>query len=412
MANLKGVDIQKGKIGANRLSSNDAVSGLILSAVKPEHLELDKPTTLFNLKDVLALGITPEFDKTNNCNVYRHCAEFFAMAGEGTPLHLLLVANTTKMVEVLETHAKKLLAYARGEIRQLAVGVNPTSAPDSMLNGLPADVYNSIAKAQALYNWAYDNHMPCQIFLEGHHYGGTASSSANLREIEDLQADKVSVVIGQDWLHAETLTGEAKKHADVGTALGTCARAKVHENIGDNGQFNLTDATASRWLEPGLSSHQKNVDAYEDLQTLESKGYIFGVTYAGLAGVRWNNDHTCTPIIVDADNSMNEHSIAYGRVTDKAVRELRKAYLPIIKTTWTVDKKTGKLNKGTLVALEDVGDKVFEDMILRGEITYGRTYIDADSDLLVERVLKVSYKIVPKGVIGEIRGTINLKTRD
>ncbi|MGV4530502.1 DUF2586 family protein [Ornithobacterium rhinotracheale] len=412
MANLKGVDIQKGKIGANRLSSNDAVSGLILSAVKPEHLELDKPTTLFNLKDVLALGITPEFDKTNNCNVYRHCAEFFAMAGEGTPLHLLLVANTTKMVEVLETHAKKLLAYARGEIRQLAVGVNPTSAPDSMLNGLPADVYNSIAKAQALYNWAYDNHMPCQIFLEGHHYGGTASSSANLREIEDLQADKVSVVIGQDWLHAETLTGEAKKHADVGTALGTCARAKVHENIGDNGQFNLTDATASRWLEPGLSSHQKNVDAYEDLQTLESKGYIFGVTYAGLAGVRWNNDHTCTPIIVDADNSMNEHSIAYGRVTDKAVRELRKAYLPIIKTIWTVDKKTGKLNKGTLVALEDVGDKVFEDMILRGEITYGRTYIDADSDLLVERVLKVSYKIVPKGVIGEIRGTINLKTRD
>ncbi|MGV4470822.1 hypothetical protein ACQ1PY_10850 [Ornithobacterium rhinotracheale] len=72
MANLKGVDIQIGKIGANRLSSNDAVSGLILSAVKPEHVELDKPTNLFNIKDVLALGITPEFDKTNNCNVYRH----------------------------------------------------------------------------------------------------------------------------------------------------------------------------------------------------------------------------------------------------------------------------------------------------------------------------------------------------
>lgn len=411
MANLKGVDIQKGKIGANRLSSNDAVSGLILSAVKPEHLELDKPTTLFNLKDVLALGITPEFDKTNNCNVYRHCAEFFAMAGEGIPLHLLLVTNTTKMVDMIETKAKKLLAYARGEIRQLALGVNATSSP-SMLNGLPDDVYNSIAKAQALYNWAYDNHMPCQIFLEGRHYSGTASSSANLREIEDLQADKVSVVIGQDWLHAETLTGEAQKYADVGTALGTCARAKVQENIGDNGQFNLTDATASRWIEPGLSSHQTNAEAYEDLQTLESKGYIFGVTYAGLTGVRWNNDHTCTPIIVDADNSMNEHSIAYGRVTDKAVRELRRAYLPIIKTTWQVDAKTGKLSKGTLVALEDVGNKVLEDMISRGEITTGKTYIDADSDLLVERVLKVSYKIVPKGVIGEIKGTINLKTRD
>ncbi len=130
-----------------------------------------------------------------------------------------------------------------------------------------------------------------------------------------------------------------------------------------------------------------------------------------MGGVRWNNDHTATPIIIDADNSINEHTIAYGRVNDKAVRELRRAYLPKVKTTWNVDKKTGKLSKGTRVALEDVGDNVFKDMVARGEITYGKAYVDGDSDLLVEKVLRTSYVIIPKGCIGEIRGTINLKTK-
>lgn len=310
--------------------------------------------------------------------------------------------------------AKTLMAHAKGEVRQLAI-VNArkdNATPVTMLNGLPEEVFNWISTAQGLYNWSYENHMPCQILIEGYEYGGNAASTANLRDLTDLEATKVSLIIGQDYGYGKTLNADLQKYADVGTALGVLSAAKVYENIGDNGQFNLTDATRGRWLEAGLSSGQSNTEAFEDLQTLESKGYIFGVTYAGLAGVRFNNDHVCAPIVLDVDDSMNEHTIAYGRVADKAVRELRRAYLPKVKTTWTVDKSSGKLSKGTLVALEDVGDNVFEDMLLRGEITYGKAYVDADSDLLVERVLRVNYKIVPKGVIGEIKGTINLKTRD
>ena len=50
-------------------------------------------------------------------------------------------------------------------------------------------------------------------------------------------------------------------------------------------------------------------------------------------------------------------------------------------------------------------------MIKRGEITYGKTIIDKESDLIVDKVLNVSFKIVPCGNIGEINGTINLKTQ-
>ena len=413
MANLKGVDIQKGQLGPNRIANDDAISGIIIGAVAAENLALDVPTTVYNLYDVENLGITAAFDKANNLVCFQHLYEFYQEAGNGTPLHIMLVERTKSMSESLEA-SKHLLAHARGEIRQLAIAANhATEGETAMLNGIPADVYNAISAAQTLYGWAYENHMPCQIFLEGYAYGGNASSVADLRNLDDnLQADKVSVVIGQDWLYAESRTGKNQKYAAVGTALGVCSKAKVYENIGDNEKFNLTDPLRKRWIEPGLSNHKTNAQSYAELQTLETKGYVFGVTYPGLAGVRWNNDHTSTPIVVDVDNSMNEFTVAYGRVADKAVRELRKAYLPKVKTTWNVDKSTGKLSKGTLVALEDIGDKVFSDMQSRGEITYGKTMVDKDSDLLVERILRINYKIVPKGVIGEIKGILNLKVRD
>jgi hypothetical protein len=416
MANLNGVDIQKGKIGANRLSGNDAVSGFVFfntnPAVFPETLDVNVPYSVFNSKDVENLGITQSFDTENSVLLHRHFSEFFAMAGEGTPLHFILSGDLFS--DQNSQLGKTLMAHAKGEMRQLGIinSRGTDEAPLTMLDGLPEQVVNWITTAQGLYDWSYDNNMPLQVLLEGYNFGGTAAAAANLRDLEDLQATKVSLIIGQDYGFAQELPEALRKFADVGTALGVLSKAKVYENIGDNGQFNLTEATKGRWLEAGISSHQSNTEAYSDLQTLETKGYIFGVEYPGLAGVRLNNDHVCAAIIVDSDDSMNEHTIAYGRVADKAVRELRSAYLPKVKTTWTVDRTTGKLTKGTLVALEDVGDNVFEDMFKRGEITYGKAYVDADSDLLVERVLRLSYVIIPKGTIGEIKGTINLKTRD
>ncbi|MCG8776518.1 hypothetical protein G1K67_13535, partial [Tenacibaculum finnmarkense] len=47
----------------------------------------------------------------------------------------------------------------------------------------------------------------------------------------------------------------------------------------------------------------------------------------------------------------------------------------------------------------------------RSEITFGKTFVDKDSDLIVSKELKVSFVLVPKGAIGEIKGTINLKTQ-
>lgn len=413
MSNLNGVNIQRGKVGSNRNGSDDAISGIIITTPAVANLEYNVPVTVYNIADVEDLGITKEFDSNNNVNVYEHLFEFYRLAGSGTELHLLIAEQDETMVSLLDAPAKQLLVSANGTIKQLGIAVNlEASATVTLLNGLPTDVYNAIAVAKALEEWSEENFMPVTVFVEGHHWSGTAASSANLRDLENLSAEGVAgLVIGQDYDVAESKTGHAQKYGFVGTVLGVTASCTVEQNIGENETKNLTSESKKLLVNPGLSNHVRNIDQFASLQTLEDKGYIFGVTYTGMAGVRLNNDHVCAPVVLDADNNINEHTIAFGRVGKKARRGLRSAYLPKVKTNWMVDETTGKLSPGTIVALEDIGDNVFADMVKRGEITYGKTTVDPNSDLIVAKILKVSYVAVPKGSIGEISGFINLKTQ-
>ena len=411
---LQGVEITRGKIGANTLGVGDGISALIIGSPASSGLALGEVKELFTIKDAENIGITAQFDTDNSVMVHRHISEFYRNAGEGQQLFLMLVDQSKTMVEILEdtgnAYAKKLLSEAGAKVRQLAVAVNPTGST-TYLNGLPDDVYNAVPKAQGLYDWADSHYMPLQILLEGYDYGGDASSVADLRDIPNVDAHKVSVIIGQDWAFAEAHSGNLQKYADVGTALGVLSKAAVNQNIADVESFNLTDATKDVWMVPGLSSHQKNSDVIDDLQTLDTKGYIFGYEYEGLSGVRWNDDHTCTPIIVDADNNINEHTIAYGRTHDKARRLLRATLLPKVKTVQPVDPKTGKVPVGVVKYFENIGDSVFGDMEKRREISYGKVTVDPNSDLVVEKVLKLSDEIIPYGSVGKISGTSNLKTK-
>lgn len=412
MANLKAVDIKKGKVGANKLDNTRRVSGLIISSAPITELPFKKTVQLYGLYDAAQYGITQAFDTTQNVNVFRHVREFFRMAGEGVELNLMIVERSETLVSITQdatsTMLKRLLVDGDYNIRQVAIALNPT-APGVPVDGLIPDVLSAIPLAQGVAQWAYDNFMPTHIFLEGYQLGGLSSVVPDLRDIEDVEATKVTVCIGQDWQYAQTKTGVCQKFADVGTILGVCAAAAINQNIGDNDAFNLTDATKAAWLVPGLSSHQKNKEVFEQLQSFEDKGYVFGISYAGLAGVRINNDHVCAPKIIDDEGNLNEHTIAYGRVMDDAARKLRAAYLPKIKKTYPVNA-AGLLPTGVRVGLETIGDDIFTDMENAVEISGGKTIIDPLSDLLVAKELKVAFKLQPTGVLGFLNGTINLKS--
>lgn len=417
MANLDAVKISKGKVGANRLNNDRRVSAIIVGTPPIPALAFKETVTLYGLYDAELNGITAAFDLANNVNVYRHVREFYRMAGEGVPLNFMAVAQTETMQSIVQDAAgdklKRLLIDSDYKVRQLAVALNPIEDEENPIvhvDGLVPDLFGAIALAQGTANWAYDQFMPTHVFLEGYNLGGTAAVVPDLRDIENVEATKVTVVIGQDWQYAETKTGDAQKFADVGTVLGVCAAAAINQNIGDNEAFDLMDATKSAWMVPGLSNHKTNKEVYAELQTFEDKGYVFGVSYAGLAGIRINNDHVCAPIKIDAEGNMNEHTIAYGRVMDDCARQLRTAYLPKVKKTYPVDT-AGLLPTGIRVGLEQIGDDIFNDMQKAVEISAGKTTIDPTSDLLVAKELKVAYNVQPTGVLGFLNGTINLKAR-
>lgn len=417
MANLNAVDIKKGKVGANRLNNDRRVSAIIVGSPVIPDFAFKETAQFYGLYDAEQRGITAAFDTANNVHVYRHIREFYRNAGEGVPLNFMAVAQTETLQSIAQDVAgdklKRLLIDSDYKVRQLAIAFNPIEDAENPIvhvDGLVPDVFGSIPLAQGTAEWAYDQFMPTHIFIEGYNLNGLASVVPNLRDIENVEATKVTLVIGQDWQYAETKTGNAKKFADVGTFLGVCAAAAINQNIGDNEAFNLMDATKSAWMVPGLSNHKTNKEVYAELQTFETKGYVFGVTYPGLAGVRINNDHVCAPIKIDAEGNMNEHTIAYGRVMDDCVRQLRTAYLPKIKKTYPVNAE-GKLPTGVRVSLETIGDNIFTDMKNAVEISAGKTTIDPDSDLLVAKELKVSFDIQPTGVLGYLNGTINLKAK-
>ena len=423
MGSLKGVNIQRGTIGASVIQGADAITGLLATGVAVEAdvangisgIALGQTVKLTSLTDAEAYGINEAYDSTNSLSVYRHVSEFYRICPNAT-LYLMLYSGNMEAA-FAEEYAKKLIVDANGEIRILGIANTPTEEATEYLNGFPEDVFGSIQLGQQLYDWAFSTFRPCQVILEGRDFNvANAASALDLRNItindQVLEAFKVSVCIAQDWKFADELDPIRKKMADLGTMLGSIAKKAVNENIGEVEGGNLVDVTNNKWLVAGLSNHQTVAGWDSQLEALDSKGYVFAISYTGIAGYYWNNDHTCTPIKKDKEGYFNEYTISYGRTHDKAVRDLRTCLLPKVKSTQPVDPNTGKLPQTLVTYFERLADDdVFNTMAAEGLITAGKTTVDPNSDLLISpRELKVSFVLVQTGQIDEIKGTINIKT--
>lgn len=422
--------MSKGTRGANIAGEPFKVSALITTGVAVSgKLALGTIYMLTDVADCSTLGLDNAYDTSNNVAVYEHISEFFRMAkkavkqGEAPKLYLMVVAQTVTMAQMCDDtgliYAKKLINEGKGEIHNLSIGFNPASGyTETLTDGINADVRASIVKAQALYDWAYENDMPTNIYLECRGYGGNQTTAIDLRAIPAspsgiFEADKVSLVIGQDYGFADTLTGLAQKHAAIGTFLGTMAACDLNQNPSEVEAFNLTDEKKGKWLTAGLSDHTKvsDVAVAATLDTLEEKAYIFADTVNGVSGYRWSDEPTCTPVLIDDENNMNEHTIPYGRTMDYAEELLRKALINLVKKVKPVDPVTGKMPAGVIKDIEKKGDNVFVNMAANGWISGGKTYVDPNSDIIINKSVDISFSIIPTGSIGTINGTVNLKIK-
>lgn len=420
---LQGATFNKGNVGPNVAGSADGTSAMILPGVAVATLiALNEMKELRRLKDAEALGLTKEYDAANNIRVWYHIKEFYRLAGDGVKLFIMLVDNTVTAGDLNLTlaatvedaggiHCKKMVIDAEGEIKLFGFAMNPAAGYiETILDGLDADVQAAIPKAQAFAQWAWASDRSLNVFLEGRSFTGTGAAAQDLRDITDLLAEEVSVIIGQDWNYADDLDALGQKHACLGTYLGAMARIRVNQNPGEVETMNLTNATTGDFLVAGLSGHQKSSEMEDDLVTLDEKGYNFTFRYTDWPGVYFNNDHTCTPIIIDSEGNHNHHQASYGRTVGKAARKLRQRMLPKVKSVQRIDPVTGKLDGNVIKFFDALGDEVFKEMEEAAEVSTGKTYTDPDSNLLTPpRVLDVSFSVVPYGTIDKISGFINLK---
>ncbi|MCF8337905.1 MAG: DUF2586 family protein, partial [Bacteroidales bacterium] len=326
MGSLRGVTISEGNIGAN-VAGDGREFGLIGNGVAvTDKLTLDTPYTLQRPADAEALGIDADYDSTNEVNLYRHIKEFYRRAGEGVKLHLLVVAQTT-LIDGMNASAKTLAIHAEGNISDMAFAFNPeTSYVESPVDGMNPDVMAAIPVLQTFSEWADGEDMPLHTILEGRGMDTTLTSLPDLRDMAD-ENEKVTVVVGQDWDYADGLGWEmGKKFADVGTFLGVVASHDWNRNPGEVETQNLSDRDLEVWLTGGLSNHKKYSEVYAELETMDTKGYVFPIKYQGLSGYWWNGGHVCAPIVIDQQGNMNQHTIYYSHTYDEAKRALRLVY--------------------------------------------------------------------------------------
>jgi len=406
MPDVNGVTVLKQAGALNRgPQGEDRICGMLYGAsTAPSGLAFGTVQKLESLQEAVDLGITADYDTTNDELLYYFISEFFRLSPQGKLWILLVdqsgvaVAPATMLTDSGNAYAKKLLTTANGEIRVLGVAINPANLAGTYTYGLPDEVEAALAPAQSLAEWSYTNFMPVNVVLEG---CDIQTPYGSLKDLRALAHTKVSVFIGQDKGKADSDAAWTNRAA-LGTILGMISQRAVNENIGWVARGNVSDTANGLFTSVGLTDNTAIEDVQASWQTIADDGYIFLKPYVGFAGYYFTDDPTATTVTGE-----DEISISAGRTKDKAARVLRNALLPVVKSPQKLTS-AGKLPPSQLRYLESVAERALDDfMTNQDEISARQVIVDPDSDLVnAPKRLDVSFNIVPTGTIGEIQGKL------
>lgn len=385
-----------------RNPSTDFISGLVCGGVATDDIALGDIVELRSPLDAEGYGINAAYDTDNAVLVYHRIKRFFKRNPSGT-LFLMLVARGTSLTAICDkenAYLKKMLDDKNGVIKQAAVALNVEDDYEGVFNdGIDADVLTAVTKAQALADEQWDLHRPVHVFIEGYHFNGTPTNAPDLRE---LDSENVSVVIAAD--PAVYLLGGARTYyAAVEDALGFVSLAKVNENIGWVGKFNLQDLSDDTFVTAGLSSGL-SLSNYSntDIDTLHDKGYIFPRYHSNKSGVFFTSAPTCTAISNDEAYVENSRTLAKGaRVIREGIIDDLNAPLPL--------NEDGTIRADVIGAMEAKAEARLSQMQKDGEISAFDVVIDpTQKPLENDEETTMVYKLVPVGVNRAISGKISL----
>jgi hypothetical protein len=353
--------------------------------------------------------------------MHHHISEFFRKQPKG-----ILYVMVTPVVTYTGVDIATIRDYAQGEIRQVAVYLQSETFATSHVTA--TQTYATLSRTAR---------RPLQVFLHADMYNSVLASVSNLAL---LSAPDVAVVISEegyflqsDYSNTKTYIAGDKVNwagkiyiakstfscqppfestywsimmenlrdiigysvSTIGNALGVCALAKVHENIGAVENFNVTDGTtldvigfATGDLYDAVSSSQ--------LDSLNGYHYIFLRKFTGRTGSTYNDSWTSIAEISDYCTVEN------NRTMDKAERNIYATAVAKVNTTIYVNTD-GTLTEDSIAVFKNLCEKPLEDMKIAGETSDYSVTINPSQDVLGTSTIIITFRLLPVGVARTIQ---------
>lgn len=372
------IEIQNGALGQTP-ATDDAVVGLLLQGPAVSGgIQVGVPTQFTSLADAEAVGLDEAYDTTEEVRVWKHIRDFYAEAGTGAVLWVMLVSQAISMEDMVDVaeanYAKKLLDGASGAIRVLGVTRSPADGytPSTTANQIDLDVVTAINFAQALATAYADAFTPVRVVLEARSFTGTSSTLVDLKLRDD---NRVAVMLG------DTVTGGG---GAVGLLLGRLASDPVQRNPGRVKSGALDIETAYVGSETVEAVPAKIVQIHD-------KGFISLRTYPRKAGYYFTDDPTATAATDDYN------SLARGRVIDKAIVLAYDVFVNEILDEVEIDT-LGRIAPDKAKYYQTIIESaISQAMTAEGEISSVSALVDPAQNVLSTGEICVELRIIPVG---------------
>ena len=362
-------NVNKSGLGRQAIGE-DHISGMVFFTTPPAGFS-GQTIQVGSVTQAEARGITTSF---YSGITHYHVSEFFRINPNGL-LWLGVFSGGTDFNKVVD-----LQTEAQGKIRQVGVFdiVNFATSQVSTLQTVGTTLDSQDAPLSILY-------------------ATNITGVTNLPDLTGSQANKVSVIVGQDGNGRgnDIFLSAGTSVSSLGASLGAVARASVEESIAHVANFNVTGTDLDE-LKLADGTSLKNLTKSQQ-DALNDKRYIFNIKYNGLNGSYFNSSFT-------ADNS-DLDSIEKNRTIDKAIREVRTALLPRLNSPLRVTSE-GKLDTSTVQVFRSLASRALERMESNNELSAFNVIINPDQDVLSTDEIELTLELVPVGVARTI--TVNI----
>lgn len=336
------------------------------------------PNVVYNLTDAEEKGYTESAEP----DLYRHLKEFYSEVAGNQKLYVMTLASTVTMPQMLDNTnndgAKKLLAFARGEVRLLAVYHKPAAGYNGGVDFIDTQVQSAVTAAKTFCEARLKELTPIRVLIEGRVQN---SEAVNTLQPATLSNGYAGVVLGGT---------QTDGSASVGLTLGRAVKYGAEIKLGKvaNGPLSIDTAYIA----------DKDITQRFDLETLHDAGFISFMTHPQKGGIFFGIDRMCS--------KDDYRLLAYGRIVDKAAVIAAAVYTEELESEVTVTPG-GKIADVDIKHLESrITQQV--NVAMGNQISDFQAVINPDQDIINTNTLNVQLRVLPLGYTTFINITLGL----